>query len=118
RRIGVGRTSGEREGASAEGGDGPEGGGEADESGRGAHGASLDPRSVHPKTRQNVRLLLGWTSRPLTPRRNRMSRTKIFAASALALALAAVPAGADTVLTIANHTDAFSMMGHSTPAED
>ena len=47
-----------------------------------------------------------------------MIRTKLFAASALALALAAVPVGADTVLTIANHTDAFSMMGQTTPAED
>lgn len=47
-----------------------------------------------------------------------MYRTKLFAASALALALAAVPAAADTVLTIADHTDAFSMMGQTTPAED
>jgi hypothetical protein len=47
-----------------------------------------------------------------------MLRTKLFAASALALSLIAVPATADTVLTIANHSDAFSMMGQTTPAED
>lgn len=47
-----------------------------------------------------------------------MLRTKLFAVTALALALTALPAGADTVLTIANHTDAFSMMGQTTPAED
>jgi hypothetical protein len=47
-----------------------------------------------------------------------MLRTKLFAASALALALSALPAGADTVLTIANHSDAFSMMGQTTPAQD
>lgn len=47
-----------------------------------------------------------------------MLRTKLFAVSALALALAAVPAAADKVLTIANHSDAFSMMGQTTPAED
>ncbi len=47
-----------------------------------------------------------------------MLRTKCFAALALALSVAVNPAAADKVLTIANHTDAFSMMGQSTPAED
>lgn len=47
-----------------------------------------------------------------------MLRTKYFAALALVLSVASVPAAADTVLTIANHSDAFSMMGQNTPAQD
>ena len=47
-----------------------------------------------------------------------MLRTKDFAALTLLLSLASVPVGADMMLTIANHSDAFSMMGQTTPAED
>jgi len=36
----------------------------------------------------------------------------------LALSLAAVPAVADTVLTLANHSDEIVMMGQKTPAQD
>ena len=37
---------------------------------------------------------------------------------ALAVALAAAPAAADTVLTLANHSDEVVMMGQKTPAQD
>lgn len=43
-----------------------------------------------------------------------MNRT----AAVLTLALLAAPAAADTVLTLATHTDAMKMMGQTTPAKD
>lgn len=46
-----------------------------------------------------------------------MSRLETLLGCALALVLAA-PALADKVLTVANHTDAFSMMGQNQPAKD
>lgn len=46
-----------------------------------------------------------------------MTRTKGLLGLATAL-LAAVPATADQVLTIAHHTDELSMMGQTTPAQD
>lgn len=46
-----------------------------------------------------------------------MTRSKWLAGLVLG-ALVAVPATADNVLTMANHTDAMTMMGHTTPAKD
>jgi hypothetical protein len=46
-----------------------------------------------------------------------MSRLKTLLGCTLAVAVAA-PALADKVLTVANHTDAFSMMGQNQPAQD
>ena len=46
-----------------------------------------------------------------------MTRSKWLAGLVLG-ALVAVPASADKVLTLAQHTDAMTMMGHTTPAKD
>lgn len=46
-----------------------------------------------------------------------MTRTKGLLGLTIAL-LVAAPSTADQVVTIANHTDEFSMMGQTTPAED
>lgn len=46
-----------------------------------------------------------------------MTRTKGLLGLAIAL-LVAAPSTADQVLTMANHTDEFSMMGQTTPAQD
>ena len=43
---------------------------------------------------------------------------RILLVTGLLAALAAGPALADQVLTIAHHTDALTMMGHTTPAQD
>jgi hypothetical protein len=46
-----------------------------------------------------------------------MIRFRLWSALAAAL-VAAAPATADRVLTLASHTDAISMMGQTTPAKD